>query len=91
MRSYAEERITKEETVYVNLKARWNAGRALFPIGSDLMEKKTRTIQDKTDLENLEVVKGEHMENTEGLYPLWQADGKDLYYQGKSNKKFPSK
>lgn len=88
--SYAEERITKEETVYVNLKADGTQEESIVSDWLRFDGKKTRTIQDKTDLENLEVVKGgAYGENTEGLYPLWQADGKDLYYQGKSNKKIP--
>lgn len=79
----------KEETVYVISDA---AGNVEKKIVSDWLKNKnsSATISDKTNLENIENVKGEetYTEGKNGNIE-WKADGGDIYYQGTTNKQLP--
>lgn len=78
----------KEETVYVMMDANGNPTSTIVsewlknPEGQDNLE-------DVSSLKNIRVVKGnsEFTQNGEAL--IWQTEGKDVYYQGESDKKLP--
>lgn len=80
----------KDETVYVITA---EDGSVKETIVSDHLENKTgsKVIHDATDLKNIENVKGDERfsydEKTGKL--IWQAAGKDIYYQGSSQKDAP--
>ena len=79
----------KDETVYVISDA---AGTAQQVIVSEWLKNSEGrdTIEDITDLKNIENVKGNETwtEGTDGKI-TWQADGNDIYYQGTSDKELP--
>ncbi len=79
----------KEETVYVVTDA---AGTPDDVIVSDWLKNSTGSdvIEDVTDLEEIENVKGEETFSREKDGRIsWQANGKDIYYQGKTKRALP--
>lgn len=84
-----EEQADKEETVYVISDAKGNAKEVIVSDWLKNPEQKA-TLSDVSDLEEIENVKGDETftkgsDNT----ITWQADGEDIYYQGKTDKKVP--
>ncbi len=80
--------ITKDETVYVITD---DNGKAEEVIVSDHLVNNTKslTINDLSNLEDIENVKGdEKFTNKDGRL-TWEADGKDIYYRGKTDKAVP--
>ena len=47
------------------------------------------TVEDVSDLKDIENVKGEETFEKNGDKITWQADGKDIYYQGTTEKALP--
>ena len=86
--SFANTGITKEETVYVITKS---DGKADDIIVSDHLfnDAKLKTINDKSDIKDIENVKGDEKFSQSGDSLSWKANGKDIYYQGKSSKELP--
>lgn len=89
--AYASNKVVKEETVYVNLTADGTQKESIvsdwIQIGSRIGE-----VKDKTDLESIEVVKGESTKKLQGENRyIWDAKGEDIYYQGKTKKELPLK
>ena len=79
----------KEETVYVLADA---SGAVEKIIVSDWLKNKDggSTLQDASDLQNIENVKGYETFVSDGKNGLtWQADGADIYYQGSTEKQLP--
>ena len=83
-----DDKIEKEETVYVKTDA---SGNSTEVIVSDWLKNtgKTKSIVDETDLSDIENVKGEESFKQDGKQLTWNADGKDIYYQGTTNKELP--
>lgn len=79
----------KEETVYVISDASGNVQKKIV---SDWLKNKDGkdTITDKTDLKNVENVKGDetYTEGNQGNIE-WKANGSDIYYQGTTDKELP--
>lgn len=86
--SEAKEDVDKEETVYVITDA---TGKATETIVVDhlLNTKKEATITDETTLKDIENVKGKETFTQNGNKLTWEADGGEIYYQGKSDAKAP--
>ncbi len=85
----AAEEITKEETVYVSTDS---AGQANEIIVSDHLKNglKADTISDRSDLSDIENVKGdETFEQGDDFALTWKADGNDIFYQGTSQEELP--
>ena len=81
----ADEEVGKEETVYVVAD---NSGKAKDVIVSDWLKNPdgNETIEDVSDLKDIKNVKGkEKFEEKDGKI-IWKAKGKDIYYQGKTDK-----
>ena len=79
----------KEETVYVQADAK---GTPQEIIVSDILRNGTQEdeISDRSDLKDIKNVKGrESFKKDESGALVWQAEGKDIYYQGTSDKMLP--
>lgn len=80
----SEKQVSKEETVYVMAG---DSGKANKIIVSEWLKNlgKKSLLKDRTELEKIENVKGEEtLENGS-----WNAQGKDIYYQGEIDKELP--
>ena len=85
----ADEEVGKEETVYVVAD---NSGKAKDVIVSDWLKNFSgeAKIKDATDLTDVENVKGnETYKRGKKDSITWNANGKDIYYQGTSDKNLP--
>lgn len=78
----------KEETVYVVASP---DGSAKSVIVSEWLKNKdgAATLTDSSDLTEIENVKGDETFTQNGDAITWQADGKDIYYQGTTQKELP--
>lgn len=79
---------TKDETVYVISDAKGNAGKVIVEEwlknrdGADTME-------DVSDLKGITNIKGDETFTQNGKKLIWQANGKDIYYEGTTDKQVP--
>lgn len=80
--------IGKDETVYIIADSTGNAKEMIV---SDHLTNKgyKETIEDVSELENIENIKGGETFEKDGDRLVWQADGNDIYYQGTSQKELP--
>ncbi|MCI8483138.1 MAG: hypothetical protein HFH41_02220 [Lachnospiraceae bacterium] len=78
----------KEETVYVVANP---DGSKKSVIVSEWLKNEdgAATIEDASDLKEIENVKGDETFTQKGDQVTWQADGKDIYYQGTTEKELP--
>ena len=85
---FSEKEIGKEETVYVLADS---TGKERKVIVSDhlINDGNKDTIEDASDLKDIENVKGDETFKHEVSKLTWQADGNDIYYQGTSTKETP--
>lgn len=85
---FSEKEIGKEETVYVLADS---TGKERKVIVSDhlINDGNKDTIEDASDLKDIENVKGDETFKQSGNKLTWQADGNDIYYQGTSTKEAP--
>ena len=85
---FSEKEIDKEETVYVLADS---TGKERKVIVSDhlINDGNKDTIEDASDLKDIENVKGDETFKQDGSKLTWQADGNDIYYQGTSTKETP--
>ena len=85
---FAGAAVSKDETVYV---ITGQNGSADDVIVSDHLVNigKAAVINDASDLKNIENVKGDEKFTQNGNKLEWAADGKDIFYQGRSNKPIP--
>jgi putative membrane protein len=84
----AESTSSKDETVYVVTDS---AGEQTEAIVSDHLvnANSAKTINDLSNLKDIENVKGDEKFSTDGDNLTWSAEGNDIYYQGKTDKKAP--
>ena len=82
--------VQKEETVYVNTTA---DGEVTDVTVSDWLknsgDSSDSEIKDTSDLEDIKNVKGDETFTQSGNDLTWSAEGKDIYYQGKTDKELP--
>lgn len=78
----------KEETVYIVANADGSADNVIV---SDWLKNKDKkaTLEDASDLKDIENVKGDETFTQNGDKVTWQADGNDIYYQGTTDKELP--
>lgn len=83
-----ETKHTKEETVYVKTDA---AGQKEEVIVSEWLKNLdgAASLDDFSELTDIENVKGEEGFTQEGEKLVWDADGNDIYYQGTTDKELP--
>lgn len=86
--SEEKEEAGKEETVYVVANADGSADNVIV---SEWLKNKdgAATIEDVSDLKDIENVKGDESFTQDGEKLTWQADGNDIYYQGTTDKELP--
>ena len=86
--AFAGVQATKEETVYVITDS---DGIANNVIVSDTLINKSKSehIEDASDLRDIKNVKGDESFKQDGKSLTWDAQGNDIYYQGKSDKPVP--
>ena len=84
----AQASVTKNETVYAILDP---TGAVKSVYVSDWLhsDKAGATIQDRSDLRNIENVKGKEMPSRSGSILTWKLSGQDVYYRGTSSKALP--
>ncbi len=78
----------KEETVYVVANADGSADNVIVSEWLKNRDKKA-TLEDVSDLKDIENVKGNETFTQNGDKVTWQADGNDIYYQGTTDKELP--
>ena len=81
--------ISKEESVYVNADATGNIDQITV---SDWLKNSGSTsgsLTDKSDLKDIKNIKGDEKFTENGDSLTWAADGKDIYYQGTTDKDLP--
>lgn len=78
----------KEETVYVVADADGTANNVIV---SDWLKNKdgSETLEDASDLKDIENVKGDETFSQKGDKLTWNAGGKDIYYQGTTDNELP--
>ncbi len=78
----------KTETVYVNLDS---SGKPTQKNVTDWLHSDTpnAVLKDRTNLTEIENVKGEQKPEQNGNDVTWKMEGTDLYYRGKSDKELP--
>ena len=83
-----EDEAAKQETVYIKTDA---SGEKEEVIVSEWLKNNSGsdTISDTTQLQEIENVKGEETFTQDGDKLIWDADGKDIYYQGTTDKELP--
>lgn len=85
---FAEGKVTRDETVYVNLDSQ---GAPIQKISSVWLHSDTSLgrVEDKTLLDDIVNVKGEEVPEVDGNKVIWDTDKKDIFYQGTANKDLP--
>lgn len=80
--------IGKDETVYLIANAKGDVNKTIV---SDWLKNPDQadTLEDASDLTDIENVKGDETFTQDGKTLTWQADGKDIYYQGTTDKEAP--
>lgn len=83
-----EKEVSKEETVYVNADA---AGKEKDVTVSSWLKNAgvEKKLKDRTDLKDIKNVKGEETYTEKGDSVIWNTEGQDIYYQGKTGKDLP--
>ena len=78
--------LTKDETVYSKLNS---DGSVKKTVVSEYLKNTDDKIIDKTDLKNILNLNGTEKYKLDGTNLVWDAKGKDIYYQGETNKELP--
>lgn len=80
--------ISKDETVYVNLDSE---GKDVSNTVSNWIssDEAIKNLKDKSSLRDVKNVKGDEKPVLENDYMVWNSDKKDLYYNGKCDKRLP--
>lgn len=81
-------KITKDETVYVNLNPDGSLREVIITDKIHSDDPKA-VVEDKSDLKDIEVIKGGSIKEQKDGKIIWQMEANDLYYRGKSTKKLP--
>ena len=78
--------LTKNETVYSKLNA---DGSVKKTVVSEYLKNTDETINDVTNLKNILNLNGTEKYKLEGTNLVWDAKGKDIYYQGETEEQLP--
>ena len=87
---FATSGIEKEETVYAVADNQLDIDEVIV---SEWLKNndEQKTITDKSDLKDIENVKGDETFTQDGTTVKWKANGNDIYYKGNSDKELPVK
>ena len=88
LKSGASKDVGKEETVYLISDADGTVNKTIV---SDWLKNTdgSATLEDTSDLQDIENVKGDESFTKNGNDLTWQADGNDIFYQGTTTKQAP--
>lgn len=88
LKSGASKDVGKEETVYLISGADGTVNKTIV---SDWLKNPdgSATLEDASDLDEIENVKGDEKYTKSGNNLTWQADGNDIFYQGTTTKQAP--
>lgn len=78
----------KEQTVYVNADENGNIQKVIVSNWLKNMDQ-SASLEDQSELENIQNVKGEESFSQDGKQVTWNAEGNDIYYQGETKKELP--
>ena len=78
--------LTKDETVYSKLNS---DGSVKKTVVSEYLKNTDKVINDQTNLKNILNINGTEKYKLEGTNLVWDAKGKDIYYQGETDKELP--
>ncbi len=79
--------LEKKETVYTNLN--YNGSITKTVVNNHLYLEDKGTIEDETELKDILNLNGDEKYNLEGNKLTWTSAGKDIFYQGTTNKELP--
>lgn len=80
--------LTKEETVYTKLKTDGSSYKTI--VNEHLInQEKNDKIEDVSTLQNVKNINGSEKVTNKNGSLTWESNGKDIYYQGESNKELP--
>ena len=79
---------TKDETVYSNAKANGEKYKSIVTTHLENTEEE-EILRDLTDLLNIENTNGDETFHQEGNTLIWDANKKDIYYKGETEKELP--
>ena len=84
-----DDKLYKEETVYVNADASGNTDEITVSNWLKNSGDVSGKLTDKSTLNDIENVKGDEKYTADGDKITWNTDGKDIYYQGTTDKELP--
>ncbi len=79
--------LAKEETVYGKLNS--NGGVNSVTVSEHLSDNGNNKINDKTSLTDINNISGNGSYSKDGDKIVWETNGEDIYYQGKTDKELP--
>lgn len=84
-----DDKLYKEETVYVNANAAGNTDEITVSNWLKNSGDVSGKLTDKSTLNDIKNVKGDEKYTADGDKITWNTDGKDIYYQGTTDKELP--
>ena len=81
---------TKDETVYTKINEKGEMYKTIVSTHLENTDNE-KIISDITNLLNIENTNGEEKFTRDGNKVIWEAEGKDIYYQGETEKELPVK
>lgn len=85
--AYAKNPVSKNESVYVNLGL--DGSRKSTIVSDWIHSDEGGKVEDSTILDNIKNVKGDEQPEKIGDKLIWNMQGKDIYYNGTTNKELP--
>lgn len=79
--------LEKKETVYTNLN--YNGSITKTVVNNHLYLEDKGTVEDETELKDILNINGDEKYNLEGNKLTWTSTGKDIFYQGTTDKELP--
>ena len=82
-------KMTKQESVYVNVGASGTVSEVTVSDQLQNSSEKSGAIDDKSQLKDIKNIKGDETFSQNGESLTWNATGKDIFYQGSTDKELP--
>lgn len=79
--------LEKKETIYTNLN--YNGKVTKTVVNNHLYLEDKGTVEDETELKDILNINGDEKYNLEGNKLTWSSSGKDIFYQGSTDKELP--
>ena len=79
--------LTKDESIYAKLDNNGQVNKVI--VSEHLQGTGDKETTDKTKLEDIENINGDEKFTNENGKLVWESNGKDIYYQGKTKEELP--